>query len=205
MNSKKSNISPVKNNFEKYLSIKEINERYNKAKKYEFYYECLWLTYSLIEDRTKAILYHIGFLNSNREIVISNKNVKESVIKILEIDKEKPKYNFSKLYYRLEHIIKIQQWLELKNDADNEYEKYLREKITKYFLNEDFKTTIDYLQNEWKDIRNELTHALCDKKVEAVTEKLKELSNMGYECFKILNKTVAAIKKCNVRHKFKLQ
>lgn len=200
----KEKIKKVENNQEKYLSIKDINKKYNLAYKNEFYYECLFLTYALIEDRTKALLYHIGFLNNNREKVQSKKIIKESIIKILKIDREKPRYNFDKLYYRLNHIESIINWIKQEED-ENDYEKEIKKVLLKYINNEDFINTINYLKNDWKDIRNELVHGLCNKKIEDASEKLREVVENGYNCFKIINKAVIGIKKNKIRYKFKIQ
>ncbi len=196
-------IDKVDNNNQKYLSIKDANDRFNKAYKYEFYYECLWIAYALLEDRTDAFFYHIGFLDRNRHGV--DKKTKETVIRLLNIDKANPRYNFSKLFYKLDYMNELFNWVQNEDDVLNNYEKELRRVLTKYINNDEFLNTISYLNSEWRDIRNELTHGLCNKKVDAVSIRLKELAYNGHNCFKVMNKVVRNIKNNHIRKKFKMQ
>ena len=201
----KTKIKQVNNNFEKYLSIKDINERYNKAYKYEFYYECLWLNYALIEDRTKALFYHIGFLNKNRDGVHSNSKIKVTIRKLLKINKENCRYNFNKMFYKLDYISKLIEWVKSDEEATSEYEKELKKVLNKYILNDEFINTINYLNTDWRDIRNELAHGLCNKEIEAVSLELKDLVENGYNSFIVINRTVSGIKRNNIRKKFRIQ
>lgn len=198
-------IKQVDNNYDKYLSIKDINERFNKAYKYKFYYECLWLNYALIEDRTKALFYHIGFLNKNRDGVHSNPKIKGTIRKLLKFDKEQNRYNFDKLFYKIDYINKLIDWVKSDEVVNDEYEKELKKVLKKYMNNEEFINTINYLNTEWRNIRNELAHGLCNKKIEAVSIELKDLVENGYNSFKIISKAINGIKRNNIRKKFKIQ
>ena len=198
-------IKQVNNNYEKYLSIKDINGRFNKAYKYEFYYECLWLNYALIEDRTKAFFYHIGFLKRNRDGVHSNSKIKVTIRKLLKIDKEKNRYNFDKLFYKLDYISKLIAWVKSDEETSSEYEKELKKVLNKYIVNDEFINTINYLNTDWRNIRNELVHGLCNKEIGAVSLELKALVENGYNSFKIITKAVSGIKRNNIRKKFRIQ
>lgn len=198
-------IDRVDNNNQKYLSIKDINERFNKAYKNEFYYECLWLSYALLEDRTEAFFYHIGFLNKNRNGIHSNKKIKETISRLLKFNNKKERYYFDKLFYKLDYISNLIDWASTDIETVTEYEKELRRVLKKYIVNDNFINTINYLNTEWRDIRNELTHSLCNKKVEVVSNNLKELVESGYNSFKVINNAVSGIKRNHIRNKFKIQ
>ena len=198
-------VERVEDNKEKYLAMKEMNNNFIKAYKYEFYYECLWLSYALLEDRTEAFFYHIGFLNKNRDGIHSNKKIRETIRKLLKFDEEKKRYYFDKLFYKLDYIMKLINWASSDEKVINDYEKELKRILKKYVVNDKFVNTINYLNTEWKDIRNELTHSLCNKKIDAVSNNIKELVDNGYNSFKIINNAVSGIKRNHVRTKFKIQ
>ena len=205
MSKYESKIERVNDNQEKYLTIKNINDKFIKAYKYDFYYECLWLTYALLEDRTEALFYHIGFLNKNRDSAHSNPKIKENIRRLLKIDDKKPRYNFNKLFYKLDYINKLITWVKSDDILVNDYEKELKRVLKKYIVSDEFISAIDYLNTDWRDIRNELTHGLCDKKLDAVSNNLRKLVDNGYNSFKIINNAVSGIKRNHIRSKFKIQ
>ena len=55
-------IKPVKNNIDKQRTYREHKGRYKRAMENEFYFEALLIDYALLEDRLRAIIYHMGFL-----------------------------------------------------------------------------------------------------------------------------------------------
>ena len=52
-------IQTVANNKEKYVTYQVYMQRFKKAKESEFYLECLWILYAMVEDRTSAFLLQI--------------------------------------------------------------------------------------------------------------------------------------------------
>ncbi len=78
MNHSQYQIKTVADNNEKGISYKENLKRYGKADKSGFYLECLWILYAMLEDRTSAFLYYLGFTsNQNREAVTGSKKIKK--------------------------------------------------------------------------------------------------------------------------------
>lgn len=59
-------IKTVADNIEKGLSYKENFKRNNKAKASVFHLECLWILYAILEDRTSAFLYYLGFTSDEK-------------------------------------------------------------------------------------------------------------------------------------------
>ena len=49
-------IKTVENSKDKELSYRENFKRYNRAKAFGFYFECLWILYAMLEDRTSALV-----------------------------------------------------------------------------------------------------------------------------------------------------
>lgn len=90
-------------------------------------------------------------------------------------------------------------------ECTNDYEKELKRVLVKYITSNEFITTIEYLRNDWRNVRNELVHGLCTKKIDIVSSTIKEYVDKGYECFLVLNKTINVIKNNHIRTKFKIQ
>ena len=105
MASSKFPIQKVTDNKEKGVSYKENFKRYNKAKASEFYLECLWILYAMLEDRSSAFLYYLGFTkSSNRNSVTTSKKIKPQVRQILNITGSNVKYKLfrvAKIFFRL--------------------------------------------------------------------------------------------------------
>ena len=70
-------ISPVNDNAEKQLTYRKMMGRYNMAIKYGFYYEAIMIAYAMIEDRLRAMIYHMGFL-ANRKAFVTNRTIHSS-------------------------------------------------------------------------------------------------------------------------------
>ena len=54
----------VKNNMEKYNSYREQTGKFKKAMSLEFYYEAIFISYAIMEDRLISFLDHIGLVTS---------------------------------------------------------------------------------------------------------------------------------------------
>ena len=108
-------IKTVADNTEKGLSYKENFKRYNKAKASEFYLECLWILYAMLEDRTFAFLYYLGFTSDKkRSSATGSKKIKQQVRQILQMTENNAKYKFNTIYhyiYRRYSIMEI-KWLD---------------------------------------------------------------------------------------------
>lgn len=85
------------------------------------------------------------------------------------------------------------------------YQKDIKKIITKYVEYDDIKFTINYLQEDWRNIRNELTHGLCRKNMDAVNSSIKELIDNGYVSVRKIDKLVSGISRNHLRKKYKIQ
>ncbi|MBR6698396.1 MAG: hypothetical protein IKL73_09095 [Lachnospiraceae bacterium] len=61
------------------------------------------------------------------------------------------------------------------------------------------------MNTEWRDKRNQLTHALFNKRPEKVNNELKSLVDKGYTAVRDLDNAVAKLKKEKIRRRFKIQ
>ena len=86
-----------------------------------------------------------------------------------------------------------------------QYQKDIKRVLLKYVEYDDLKSTIDYLQEDWRNIRNELTHGLCKKNMDSVNNSIKELIDKGYICIRKIDKIVSGISRNHLRKKYKIQ
>ena len=57
-------IKVVNNNKEKYEGYTMFMDKYKLAIKNEFYFESIFISYAMLEDRLKSFLFHIKAINS---------------------------------------------------------------------------------------------------------------------------------------------
>ena len=199
-------IQRVTDNKEKGVSYKENFKRYNKAKASEFYRECLWILYAMIEDRTSSFLYYIGFTSEkNRSSVTGTKKIKKEIREILEIKQQNAKYRFNTLSGKLTRIKELLMWCSKEHETLTDYQKALIKTLKPVADSSDFKNALNYLESEWRDKRNQLTHSLFNKNPNAVFAELLPLVENGYTAARKLDATIREIKKASIRLKFKIQ
>lgn len=127
MNEPKYPIQVVSDNKAKGLSFKENFKRYNKAKASGFYLECLWILYSMLEDRTSAFFYYLGFASSkNRNTVTGSKKIKVQVRQILNMTDSTAKYKFDTISGKLSRISQIIAWSVAVDDDLTDYQKVIK-------------------------------------------------------------------------------
>jgi len=120
----KSAKKNVQGNADKYESYKNLMSRYKKANQQEFFFETLWILYAMLEDRTSAFLYYIGFVAENRQKVIGTKNIQQSIRDVLKLG-EKASFDFGTLYGKTVTIRKVTKWAQ-NFPAIDEYQKELK-------------------------------------------------------------------------------
>ena len=69
----------------------------------------------------------------------------------------------------------------------------------------EFIPSLNYLEGEWRDKRNQLMHALFNKNPEAMYSELLLLVEQGYQAARQLDNAVRFVKRANIREKFKIQ
>lgn len=120
-------IKTVVNNQEKRLSYKENFKRYNKAKESEFYLECLWILYAMLEDRTSSFLYYLGFTcEKKRASVTGNKRIKLQVRSILHMEQNNAKYKFDTISGKLSRITDVIAWSKTTNEETSDYQNAVK-------------------------------------------------------------------------------
>lgn len=206
MASSKFPIQKVTDNKEKGVSYKENFKRYNKAKASEFYLECLWILYAMIEDRTSSFLYYIGFTSEkNRSSVTGTKKIKKEIREILGMEQPNAKYKFDTISGKLTRIKELLVWSKMEHETLSDYQQALVKAIQPVADSLEFENALNYLESEWRDKRNQLTHSLFNKNPGAVVVELLPLVENGYVAARQLDAAIREIKKSGIRLKFKIQ
>lgn len=100
-------------NQQKYLNYKEQFKRLNRAILNGYNLEAMFIAYSIIEDRTKAILIHI---NKYESYLKKCKNKPSLYTKITYIQKTMENDKLLKRYFSDDLLDKILKWKNLRND-----------------------------------------------------------------------------------------
>lgn len=198
-------IKKVESNVEKGKTFTVNFDRFNKAKKAECYFECLWIVYSLIEDRTSAFLYYLGFTNKiNRNKVTGSKLIKQEIRIITKMKDDDTRYDFDKLSGKVKRIEEVIKWCK-DDDVKTEYQSILKKSVNKVLEDDEFELKLKYLQNEWREKRNQLTHALMVKDTMSVYSELIPLVEEGIKIVRTIDKAVNKLKKYKIREKYNIQ
>ena len=162
----------VKNNMEKYNSYREQTGKFKKAMSLEFYYEAIFISYAIMEDRLISFLDHIGLVTSKNAKL--SKRTSPYVRYMLNVKNVNIK-NISTKIDIIKHIINLTP-----EESEKLEERFLQEKGTtkmkgyitelSLFLSEkidsnEIKVKLEEL-NEWIDKRNRLIHGLLNKRTD---------------------------------------
>ena len=115
-------------NKQKYLNYKEQFKRLNRAIVSRFYLEATFIAYSIMEDRTKAILVHIDMYKSYLK---KYKNKPSLHTKITYMQKITENDKLLKRYFSDDLFDRILKWKNFRNDMVHDL---LNQKITSQAL-----------------------------------------------------------------------
>lgn len=192
-------IQPVTSLTDKYLTYKALCENRMKAVKYGFYIESIHISYAILEDRTRSFFYHLGYLQSREVFCKCSKKtnaffgeVFQSYVKAHNLAKKNKTINgFSN---KLLLIRAVSEFVE-NNDTctyiSTQYFSLLKQRLKKI---ENVYALLDEI-DEWRECRNEVTHALANKTLIDLQDKLKDISNKGIALSKAFDNVVKKIKK----------
>ena len=201
-----NNILTVADKKEKGISYATYIGRFNKAQKSGFYLECLWILYAMLEDRTSSILFYLGLTsNDKRSSVTGTKAIKSQIRDIFGMTKQTDKYRFNNISGKLQRINKLLLWSESEENIDTPYKKDLQKLLKLLAESDELTNAISFLEGEWREKRNQLTHSLFNKDPNSVITELKPLVENGYKAVRIIDKSVRKINKKGIRSKYKIQ
>lgn len=96
-------------------------------------------------------------------------------------------------------------WCKTDLEEASDYKKVLAKALLPVAESEELVSALDYLDSEWRDKRNQLTHSLFNKNPDAVLVELLPLVENGYIAARQLDTAVREVKKSGIRNKFRIQ
>lgn len=175
-------------------------KRYQLAIQHEFYFEAIVISYAMIEDRLLAFLHYAGVID--RRICTQNNQVKQ---KIRVCEQAKKQIN-ALLNHKEDYTISldtinskiriINALMKLPEENNNPYLNLVRAQIDKTIDREKFKTLFKELKT-WLKPRNQIIHALMNKRTHDVLERQSKIAETGYNIGRKLDGFVAKFKTGN--------
>lgn len=206
-------IEPVKNHEEKRITYKTHMERYNRAVEEEFYFEAILIDYACLEDRLRYMLYHMGLIFSERDHKIAQR--KSDRVKTFEniflAYRSDPKCRFgiSTAQSKRELVYAVSKFILANQDSADKGNMNSTEKVLLEALDDENQCLkiIDLMGRieKWCDYRNEIIHALMNKRMESLEADVANKAVQGYDLFRELDKYVSWVKRKNIRSKLGLK
>jgi len=199
-------IAPVTSNMEKKTAYQIQMERFKRAKAGGFHLEAIFILYALIEDRLSAFLFHAGIANATREKITRNSKVRpllDSTLKVLNAKQP----SIRNVSAKIKLIKELLEWSTdyTVNEPALNYLDILYKQINRTAGRDQMIDTLTRIEG-WCASRNELVHALLNKKVEEQEKVLQELVEEGEACNRSLQNFVKSFKVRNtLRKTFNIQ
>ena len=195
-------------NIDKQRTYKEYCGKYRKAINEEFYFEAMMIAYSMMEDRLRSFLYHIGAFDRRTDTKICKK-VHRQLKTIVKEYKNKNENELMKVSTISDKIKIIRCSLKWATTVDGGYDedKYLVALKSQYEGSFDVGEFLEVLDeiDKWREYRNEIMHALLNKNVESLWEELASQTEKGMQLARKLDAYVKLVKKNNrIRKAIKL-
>ena len=203
----------VKNNMEKYYNYTTLTKKYKKAMELGFYYEAIFISYAMMEDRLMSFLDKAGvvtlknvkltkraapfvkYLLNKKSVAMRNITTKMEITqKLLEMTYEQAE-ELEKRYAEEMKTDKMNGYLlDLYMDID---EKINREEVTEQFAE----------MRVWLDKRNALIHGLANKRTDNYfSDEVQTAAEESEKLWRFIDDNlVKKMKKSTLRKKYKIQ
>lgn len=191
-------INPVTDNQDKQRTYKTMISKYKTAIREGFYFEALLIDYSMIEDRLRSFCYYIGLLRNRDSYKIDVSKTKACIKSdILEYSKEDKKtVSISSISGKIQIVRSASVWAsEVKLETEDKYLLTLKSELESLDIS-GLLQTLDGI-DEWRSYRNEIIHALMNKNLESIENKLLEQVEKGMEMARFIDSQVKILKKNN--------
>ena len=169
-------------------------KRYDLAMEHKFYFEAIAICYAMIEDRLLAFLHYAGVIDrriNTQEIHVCKQAEKQ----INQLLNKKPDYTITLDTINCKIEI-IKALLKLPIENDDQYLNLVRAQIDRTIDREQIKTLLRDLKT-WLKPRNQITHALMNKRTKSVLEHQSEVAEKGHDIGRKLDGFVSKLKKDN--------
>ena len=194
-------IVSVADNDEKRHTYAVLLDRYNKALKYEYYFEALLIDYALMEDRLRSFLYHIGALANRQSYKVGPRSTKPHLQNMVRAADTTGKCNMgiTSISGKMALVKATIKWAESTSIDEVKENRYLAALKTQYDSMPnlgDLDPLLDTLQ-DWCKYRNEVIHALMNKNLESLNSQLAVRVDEGMQIARRLDAYVRSVKKYN--------
>ncbi len=109
------------------------------------------------------------------------------------------------MYGKLSRIEQVISWGTQANSNVSSYQNAVKNAVLKIASNTKFNEKLEYLNDEWREKRNQLTHSLFNKDPDTVITEVKIMAKNGYEAVRIFDQAVSQLKKEKIRDQFKIK
>jgi len=181
-------------------------ERFKRAKAGGFHLEAIFILYALIEDRLSAFLFHAGITNATREKITRNGKVRPQLDSALAVLNTR-QASIRNVSAKIKLVKELMEWSTdyLVNEPTLNYLDALYKQINRTAGRDQMIETLTRIEG-WCTYRNELVHALLNKKVEDQEKILQDLVYEGEACNRSLQNFVKSFKNRNtLRKSFNIQ
>ena len=194
-------IAPITSNMEKKTAYEIQMEHFKRSKAGGFHLEAIFILYALIEDRLSAFLFHAGITNATREKITRNGKVRPHLDSALTVLNTKQP-SIRNVSAKIKLIKELLAWSTdyTVNEPAHNYLDALHKQINRTAGKEQMIETLTRIEG-WSASRNELVHALLNKKVENQEELLQALVAEGEVCNRSLQNFVKSFKVRNTLRK----
>ncbi len=199
-------IAPVTSNMEKKTAYQIQMERFKRARAGGFHLEAIFILYALMEDRLSAFLFHAGVTNATRQKITRNGKVRPLLNSTLTVLNAKQP-SICNVSAKIKLIKELLEWSTdyTVNEPMLNYLDYLCKQINRTTGRDQIIDTLIRIEG-WCASRNELVHALLNKKVDNQEEMLQALVAEGEACNRQLQNFVKSFKVRNtLRKTFNIQ
>ncbi len=199
-------IAPVTSNLEKKTAYQIQMERFKRARAGGFHLEAIFILYALMEDRLSAFLFHAGVTNATRQKITRNGKVCPYLDSTLTVLNTKQP-SICNVSAKIKLIKELLEWSTdyTVNEPMLNYLDYLCKQINRTTGRDQIIDTLIRIEG-WCASRNELVHALLNKKVDNQEEMLQALVAEGEACNRQLQNFVKSFKVRNtLRKTFNIQ
>lgn len=192
-------IEPIGNCKEKQQTYREHKGRYKLAMKEGFYFEALLIDYALLEDRLRAMLFHMGFLTERTSFGIWKKksDCLHEIVSAYKNEDENDRLGITNITGKAKIVRCILKWTAY-TEGGYQQDKHLSA-LKSQCEGLDvggLLSTLDELQ-DWCAYRNELIHGLMNKKLESLKIELTERTEQGMRMSNFIDTQVKLLKKGN--------
>jgi len=199
-------IAPVTSNMEKKTAYEIQMERFKRAKAGGFHLEAIFILYALIEDRLTAFLFHTGITNDTRDNIAENPSVKVQLKGTITNFNAKQS-GIRTASAKIKLIKELLAWSACYpvNESARNYPEALCKQLNRTKGKEAMINTLTRIE-DWCISRNELVHALMNKKVDNQDDLLQAMVEEGEACNRSLQNFVKSFKVRNaLRKTFNIQ